>query len=144
MQCSLLLSVFNLSKMHFRYVNKLPSQGRKKPQGPQNNSDLWNAMIYPFLNMTIYGAIWYQGNQHFIITQLCPCHPLRPFMMLVTHALPIIHLLLSMPGEELCSNCQSVRKSSMLLLISTSVKMTAVNFFQLTANYLASNFFLKT
>ncbi|ESO83425.1 hypothetical protein LOTGIDRAFT_133483, partial [Lottia gigantea] len=26
------------------------------------NSDLWNAMIHPFLNMTIYGAIWYQGE----------------------------------------------------------------------------------
>ncbi|XP_054884535.1 sialate O-acetylesterase [Poeciliopsis prolifica] len=23
---------------------------------------LWNAMIHPFLNMTIYGAIWYQGE----------------------------------------------------------------------------------
>ena len=25
-------------------------------------SGLWNAMIYPFLNMTIKGAIWYQGE----------------------------------------------------------------------------------
>lgn len=24
---------------------------------------LWNAMIHPFLNMTIYGAIWYQGSK---------------------------------------------------------------------------------
>ena len=30
--------------------------------GPQENSLLWNAMIHPFLNMTIYGAIWYQGQ----------------------------------------------------------------------------------
>ncbi|KAM4742097.1 sialate O-acetylesterase [Anableps anableps] len=26
------------------------------------NIVLWNAMIHPFLNMTIYGAIWYQGE----------------------------------------------------------------------------------
>ncbi|XP_059144149.1 sialate O-acetylesterase-like isoform X2 [Physella acuta] len=30
--------------------------------GPQNNSELWNSMIYPMLGMTIYGAIWYQGE----------------------------------------------------------------------------------
>ncbi|XP_028275015.1 sialate O-acetylesterase [Parambassis ranga] len=28
------------------------------------NSVLWNAMIHPLLNMTIYGAIWYQGEQN--------------------------------------------------------------------------------
>lgn len=27
-----------------------------------NNSDLFNAMIYPFTRMVVYGAIWYQGN----------------------------------------------------------------------------------
>uniref|UniRef100_A0A3Q2NVG8 Sialic acid acetylesterase n=1 Tax=Fundulus heteroclitus TaxID=8078 RepID=A0A3Q2NVG8_FUNHE len=27
-----------------------------------NKTILWNAMIHPFLNMTIYGAIWYQGE----------------------------------------------------------------------------------
>lgn len=27
-----------------------------------NSSVLWNAMIHPLLNMTITGAIWYQGN----------------------------------------------------------------------------------
>ena len=27
-----------------------------------DHSVLWNAMIYPFLNMTIKGAIWYQGE----------------------------------------------------------------------------------
>ena len=30
--------------------------------GPSDHSVLWNAMIHPFLNMTIYGAIWYQGE----------------------------------------------------------------------------------
>lgn len=29
---------------------------------PKNNSVLWNAMIHPLLNMTIKGAIWYQGE----------------------------------------------------------------------------------
>lgn len=27
-----------------------------------NNSNLFNAMIYPFTRMVIYGAIWYQGK----------------------------------------------------------------------------------
>lgn len=30
--------------------------------GPGDHSSLYNAMIHPFLNMTIYGAIWYQGE----------------------------------------------------------------------------------
>ncbi|XP_068569165.1 sialate O-acetylesterase-like [Cebidichthys violaceus] len=30
--------------------------------GPKMNSVLWNAMIHPLLNMTIKGAIWYQGE----------------------------------------------------------------------------------
>ena len=29
---------------------------------PHNHTVLWNAMIHPLLNMTIYGAIWYQGE----------------------------------------------------------------------------------
>ena len=29
--------------------------------GP-NNTDLFNAMIYPFTRIVIYGAIWYQGK----------------------------------------------------------------------------------
>ncbi|XP_025099745.1 sialate O-acetylesterase-like [Pomacea canaliculata] len=29
---------------------------------PQRPLVLWNAMIHPFLNMTIFGAIWYQGE----------------------------------------------------------------------------------
>ncbi|XP_069803478.1 sialate O-acetylesterase-like [Dendropsophus ebraccatus] len=32
--------------------------------GPCENSVLWNAMIHPLLNMTIKGAIWYQGEQN--------------------------------------------------------------------------------
>jgi hypothetical protein len=26
------------------------------------NGDIYNAMIYPFTRMVIYGAIWYQGR----------------------------------------------------------------------------------
>ena len=29
---------------------------------PNENSVLWNAMVYPLLNTTIYGVIWYQGE----------------------------------------------------------------------------------
>lgn len=29
---------------------------------PSKPSVLYNAMIHPLLNMTIYGAIWYQGE----------------------------------------------------------------------------------
>jgi len=32
------------------------------PTGPNHNSVLWNAMVHPLLNMTIFGAIWYQGR----------------------------------------------------------------------------------
>ena len=31
---------------------------------PVAHSVLWNAMIHPFLNMTIYGAAWYQGESN--------------------------------------------------------------------------------
>jgi hypothetical protein len=30
---------------------------------PINNSNLFNAMIYPFTRMVVYGAIWYQGKE---------------------------------------------------------------------------------
>ncbi|XP_044057717.1 sialate O-acetylesterase isoform X2 [Siniperca chuatsi] len=32
--------------------------------GPKENSVLWNAMIHPLLNMTIKGALWYQGEEN--------------------------------------------------------------------------------
>ncbi|XP_033833264.2 sialate O-acetylesterase [Periophthalmus magnuspinnatus] len=32
--------------------------------GPISNSVLWNAMIHPLLNLTIKGAIWYQGESN--------------------------------------------------------------------------------
>ncbi len=37
--------------------------------GPNDHSVLWNAMIHPLLNLTIHGAIWYQGNISIICTQ---------------------------------------------------------------------------
>ena len=32
--------------------------------GQNHNNYLWNAMIHPFLKMSIKGAIWYQGEQN--------------------------------------------------------------------------------
>ncbi|XP_048239870.1 sialate O-acetylesterase-like isoform X2 [Haliotis rufescens] len=32
--------------------------------GPSASSILWNGMVFPLLNMTIYGAIWYQGESN--------------------------------------------------------------------------------
>ncbi|XP_052223291.1 sialate O-acetylesterase-like [Dreissena polymorpha] len=32
--------------------------------GPTDSSVLWNGMVHPLLNMTIYGAIWYQGESN--------------------------------------------------------------------------------
>ncbi|XP_055889539.1 sialate O-acetylesterase-like [Biomphalaria glabrata] len=44
------------------YVNKVGPEDRHRLQGPGNSSVLWNSMIHPLLGMTIYGAIWYQGE----------------------------------------------------------------------------------
>ena len=32
---------------------------------PVNHSNLFNAMIYPFTRMVVYGSIWYQGKLHY-------------------------------------------------------------------------------
>jgi len=32
------------------------------PVNGPNNTDLYNAMIYPFTRIVITGAIWYQGK----------------------------------------------------------------------------------
>ncbi|KAK0044690.1 sialate O-acetylesterase [Biomphalaria pfeifferi] len=42
-----------------RSINELPNEGF---ENPNDNSAMWNAMIHPLLNMTIYGVIWYQGE----------------------------------------------------------------------------------
>ena len=36
---------------------------------PNSYSVLWNSMIHPFLNMTIKGAIWYQGEHNTIVNK---------------------------------------------------------------------------
>nr|XP_040032929.1 sialate O-acetylesterase-like [Gasterosteus aculeatus aculeatus] len=36
---------------------------------PEKNSVLWNAMIHPLLNMTVKGAIWYQGEANTVYHQ---------------------------------------------------------------------------
>ncbi|XP_033027909.1 sialate O-acetylesterase [Lacerta agilis] len=42
--------------------------------GPKGLSVLWNAMIHPFLNMTLQGVIWYQGEANTLIdTNLYNC-----------------------------------------------------------------------
>ncbi|XP_078687714.1 sialate O-acetylesterase-like [Branchiostoma floridae x Branchiostoma belcheri] len=47
--------------------NTLPKRDKKHAlivPGDNQNSVLWNAMIHPLLNMTIKGAIWYQGESN--------------------------------------------------------------------------------
>ncbi|XP_063167154.1 sialate O-acetylesterase isoform X2 [Candoia aspera] len=42
--------------------------------GPREVSVLWNAMIHPFVNMTIQGVIWYQGEANTLMnTDLYNC-----------------------------------------------------------------------
>uniref|UniRef100_A0A8D0G657 Sialic acid acetylesterase n=1 Tax=Sphenodon punctatus TaxID=8508 RepID=A0A8D0G657_SPHPU len=42
--------------------------------GPMTPSVLWNAMIHPLLNMTLWGVIWYQGEENTILnTDLYNC-----------------------------------------------------------------------
>lgn len=43
------------------YLLVHPTKAREDPN-PHTPSVLWNAMIHPFLNMSIKGAIWYQGE----------------------------------------------------------------------------------
>ena len=46
------------------------AEGVKGTVGPNTPSVLWNAMIFPFLNMTIKGAVWYQGESNSGITHV--------------------------------------------------------------------------
>ncbi|CAF1488033.1 unnamed protein product [Adineta ricciae] len=46
---------------------RVPLQPYNEPLGIRdtlNNSNLYNAMIYPFTRMVIYGSIWYQGESN--------------------------------------------------------------------------------
>ncbi|XP_067675099.1 sialate O-acetylesterase-like [Haliotis asinina] len=40
-------------------IAKCPTHNKR---GPRDKSVLWNAMINPFVDMTIFGALWYQGE----------------------------------------------------------------------------------
>nr|CAB3266066.1 sialate O-acetylesterase-like [Phallusia mammillata] len=46
--------------------HQMLKENKKFKINPNENSVLWNAMIHPLLNMTIKGAIWYQGEQNAI------------------------------------------------------------------------------
>lgn len=46
----------------FLFLYRFVSPEEEIFKGPYTHSALYNAMIHPFLNMTIYGAIWYQGE----------------------------------------------------------------------------------
>ncbi|XP_043936791.1 sialate O-acetylesterase [Protopterus annectens] len=48
-------------EIHMDFSKKSPFQFFDM-YGPDKTTVLWNAMIHPFLNMTIKGAIWYQGE----------------------------------------------------------------------------------
>jgi hypothetical protein len=37
-------------------------------RGPHANSVLWNTMIHPLLSTSLYGALWYQGEQVYNLT----------------------------------------------------------------------------
>ncbi|XP_042332968.1 sialate O-acetylesterase [Sceloporus undulatus] len=42
--------------------------------GPKDSSVLWNSMIHPFINMTLHGVIWYQGEENTVMnTDLYNC-----------------------------------------------------------------------
>ncbi|KAK7474786.1 hypothetical protein BaRGS_00033967 [Batillaria attramentaria] len=43
-------------------ASNTPTKKYTTLEGPDDNSQLWNAMVNPLLKMTIYGAIWYQGE----------------------------------------------------------------------------------
>ncbi|XP_070577327.1 LOW QUALITY PROTEIN: sialate O-acetylesterase-like [Ptychodera flava] len=40
-----------------------PNYGGEVP-GPAEHSILWNSMIHPFLNLTVRGVLWYQGESN--------------------------------------------------------------------------------
>ncbi|XP_072013827.1 sialate O-acetylesterase-like [Amphiura filiformis] len=67
----------NLTKSSFTSKSPKESQAREgtysKFGGPHEDSVLWNAMIHPFLNMTIKGAIWYQGEANTIAPENYRC-----------------------------------------------------------------------
>jgi len=55
------------------YREKLLSREITRVSGPQTHSVLYNAMIHPFLNMTIFGAVWYQGERNALAPSTYNC-----------------------------------------------------------------------
>ncbi|XP_046556230.1 sialate O-acetylesterase-like [Haliotis rubra] len=49
------------------------SNGPVMPRSPLDKYVLWNAMINPFLDMTIFGALWYQGESNVWYPDLYAC-----------------------------------------------------------------------
>ncbi|XP_059172853.1 sialate O-acetylesterase-like [Physella acuta] len=47
---------------YIKYLEQQPPEVRRRLEAPSEKSVLWNSMIHPLLGMTIYGAIWYQGE----------------------------------------------------------------------------------
>jgi hypothetical protein len=45
----------------------LKPYGEPSPTVTLSNSNLYNAMIYPFTRIVIYGAIWYQGKKQYFM-----------------------------------------------------------------------------
>ncbi len=51
-----------------------PSYSTPGQSPPHQNNVLWNAMIHPLINLTIKGALWYQGGTwHCVIQCLIQC-----------------------------------------------------------------------
>jgi sialate O-acetylesterase len=69
----MLIILFNISFVYYLVViysaTDVTMQSYDPPRVavPLNHSNLFNAMIYPFTRMVVYGSIWYQGNNDFFI-----------------------------------------------------------------------------
>ncbi|CAH1799415.1 unnamed protein product, partial [Owenia fusiformis] len=58
---SLALSHCNID-LHNRIPLEIDFGSMSRKYVPTTPSHLWNSMVHPFINMTIYGTIWYQGE----------------------------------------------------------------------------------
>ena len=58
------MTISSCMHIHFVSFSFRFSHANYGSVNPNAASVLWNDMIHPFLNMTIYGAIWYQGKKY--------------------------------------------------------------------------------